>query len=79
MEYIFFIPYFISWSMFVSCTYTMMYCICHLLQIYIFEIYTLTKNCTVLYALQVAHIIIPKTILNFTSVISHEMSQYDIC
>ena len=47
--------------------------------IYIFEIYTLAKNCTVLYALQVAHIIIPKTILNFTSVISHEMSQYDIC
>ena len=36
---------------------------------------------TVPYALQVAHIVIPETILNFnfTSDICHEMSQYDIC
>ena len=57
----------------------MIYCIYHLHQIYVFEIYTLTYNCTVLYTLQVAHIVIPKTILNFTSVICHEMSQYDMC
>ena len=68
-----------SWYMFVCCTYTMMYCICYVLQIYILEIYTLTYNCTVLYTLQVPHIVILKTILNFTSFICHEMSQYDIC
>ena len=34
---------------------------------------------TVPYTLQVAHIVIPKTILEFTTDICHEMSQYDIC
>ena len=38
----FLIQYFMSWYMFVCCTYTMMYCICYVLQIYILEIYTLT-------------------------------------
>ena len=32
-----------STSVYHTCTYTMMYCVCHLHKIYIFEIYTLTQ------------------------------------
>ena len=56
-----------------------MYCVCHLYKIYIFEIYTLALIFTVPYTLQVAHIVIPKTILQCTTDICHEMSRYDIC
>ena len=60
-------------------TYTMMYCVCHLGKIYIYwDIYiSINFYCTMHFtSCSYCH---PKTILECTTDICHEMGQYDIC